>query len=421
MHVVGLMSGTSADGIDAALVEILGPPEQPRVNLLAGHTYAFDPALQQTIWSVAAGEPLPIQALADLDDGIARAFAQAAIDIQVGQPSARLVGSHGQTVYHRPLRPLPPQALSPAQARAKLGPCAADSLNGLGYSLQLGRGDAIAQLTGLPTVANFRQADIALGGEGAPLVPAVDTVLLRHPFLWRCIQNIGGIGNVTYLPPIASADPVLGWDTGPGNALLDLAVQALSNGQQSYDDNGDWAASGTICEPLVAQWLRHPFFALPPPKSTGRELFGPDFLRQCLADAQPYGLGGDALLATLTELTAASIALSYRDLSHSPDEVLLCGGGRRNRYLVRRIQHHLPSSLVSTTDAAHVNADYKEAIAFGVLAYWRWYGIASNIPNVTGASRAVSLGEIYLPPQETYDRVSASVRSAVLSNIKELE
>ncbi|MGB3614567.1 MAG: anhydro-N-acetylmuramic acid kinase [Elainellaceae cyanobacterium] len=406
MHVVGLMSGTSADGIDAALIDISGLPQQPTVQLLAGHTYPFDPALQQAIWSVIAGEPLTLQALAELDDAIAQAFAQAALAIQIGQPPAQLIGSHGQTVYHRPLRPL---SLEPAPAESQR----------LAHSLQLGRGDAIAHITGLPTIANFRQADIAVGGEGAPLVPAVDAVLLRHASLWRCVQNIGGIGNVTYLPPTSSAEPVLGWDTGPGNSLLDLAVQALSNGQRSYDDGGTWAASGSICAPLVTQWLSHPFFALSPPKSTGRELFGTGFLEQCFADAQPYWLADDTLLATLTELTAASIALSYQDLPHPPDQVLLCGGGRHNHYLVSRIQHHLPSSRVLTTDVANLSADHKEAIAFGVLAYWRWHGISSNIPSVTGASRATSLGELYLPPWGSYDGVSASMRSAVLITPKD--
>ncbi|MEO0410098.1 MAG: anhydro-N-acetylmuramic acid kinase, partial [Cyanobacteria bacterium P01_A01_bin.135] len=242
----------------------------------------------------------------------------------------------------------------------------------------------------------------------APLVPAVDAVLLRHPTQWRCVQNIGGIGNLTYLPPAGSPDPVLGWDTGPGNSLLDLAVQTFSNGDRLYDEAGAWAAQGTICEPLLAQWLAHPFFALPPPKSTGRELFGQGFLQQCLRDARAYDLQDADLLATLGELTAVSIAHSYRALPRLPDEVLLCGGGRHNRYLVSRLQYHLPNIQVLPTNAAGLDADYKEAIAFGLLAYWRWHRVPSNLPSVTGAARAVSLGEIYWPPTGapdwTYDR-----------------
>ncbi|MGF1538112.1 MAG: anhydro-N-acetylmuramic acid kinase [Elainellaceae cyanobacterium] len=393
MYVVGLISGTSADGIDAALIEISGPPEAPAPRLLAGHTYPYDPALQQTIWAVCAGESITLADLASLDDAIASAFAKAARAIQIGQPTAQLVGSHGQTVYHRPLHPLLPNGARPNGSASKA------TYSGLAYSLQLGRGEEIARLVNLPTVSNFRQADIAMGGEGAPLVPAVDKVLLRHPCLWRCVQNIGGIGNFAYLPPPSSSDPVLGWDTGPGNSLLDLAVQTLSGGQKTYDANGDWAAQGTVCEPLLARWLSHPFFEQPPPKSTGRELFGTDFLQQCMLEAQPHNLAPADLLATLSDLTAASIALSYQHLPRLPDEVLLCGGGRHNQHLVNRIQHYLGAILVTTTDIAHLNPDYKEAIAFALLGYWRWHRIPSNLPSTTGASRAVSLGDVYLPPQ----------------------
>ncbi|MGF1514058.1 MAG: anhydro-N-acetylmuramic acid kinase [Elainellaceae cyanobacterium] len=418
MYVVGLMSGTSVDGIDAALVELSGLAEQPSVHLLAGQTYPYEPALRDTILAVCGGEALPLAAIAELDDAIAYAFAQAARDIQAGRPPAQLVGSHGQTVYHRPLQPLAPNAVARSQTpppsgagRALLpdGPSPQPQGDGLAYSLQLGRGDEIARLTDLPTVVNFRRADIALGGEGAPLVPAVDAVLLRHPSLWRCVQNIGGISNLAYLPPSSSAEPIRGWDTGPGNALLDLAVQALSAGQQTYDENGGWAATGAVCEPLLARWLDHPFFSQPPPKSTGRELFGADFLQQCLAGAQPYGLSAADLLATLSDLTAASIALSYEHLPRRPDEILLCGGGQNNQHLVSRIQHYIGTVPVVTTDVAGLSPDYKEAIAFALLGYWRWYGIPSNLPSATGASRAVPLGELYLPPQWTYDRVEAFV------------
>ncbi len=359
---------------------------------------------------MCAGQSLTLASLAALDDAIARAFAQAAQDIQAHHPPAQLVGSHGQTVYHRPRQPLDPLAASATEAR----PTLEQTDHSLAYSLQLGRGDEIARLTGLPVVANFRQADVALGGEGAPLVPAIDAVLLRHPTLWRCVQNIGGIGNVAYLPPISSSEPVRGWDTGPGNSLLDLAVQALSEGQQLYDANGAWAATGRVCEPLRHRWLSHPFFAQPPPKSTGRELFGAEFLQQCLADAEPYDLSPADLLATLGDLTALSIAQSYRHLPRQPDQVLLCGGGRHNQYLVSRLQHHLGAVPLLTTDAAGLDVadldpDYKEAIAFGLLGYWRWHGVPSNLPSATGASRAVSLGEVYLPPQWSYDRIRATV------------
>jgi anhydro-N-acetylmuramic acid kinase len=304
----------------------------------------------------------------------------------------------------------------------------------LGYSLQLGRGAAIAQATGITTISNFRAADIAAGGQGAPLVPPVDVALLSHPTYSRCVQNIGGIGNVAYLPAVSSQQSAvsshsklktqnsklsssaaqsatqnsklktlpltphslpLGWDTGPGNVLLDLAVQAFSNGTKTYDRDGAWAASGIPCVELVEHWLQQPFFRQPPPKSTGRELFGAAYLEHCLADAGDRALSHADVLATLTELTVASIAQTYRCfLPQQPDQVLLCGGGSKNLYLRQRLQQRLETIPVLTTDDVGLNAEFKEAIAFAVLAYWRQQGIPGNLPAVTGAASAVLLGEI---------------------------
>jgi anhydro-N-acetylmuramic acid kinase len=273
----------------------------------------------------------------------------------------------------------------------------------LGYSLQLGRGALIAQLTGITTVSNFRAADIAAGGQGAPLVPPVDACLLGHPRLDRCVQNLGGIGNVAYLPAGCSIDglgreagKILGWDTGPGNSLLDLAVQRFSGGRLQFDQDGTWAATGQLCEPLVTEWLQQPFFQALPPKSTGRELFGPAYLDACLRDATLYSLSEADILASLSELTARSVAESYRQvLPRLPDQIALCGGGSRNRFLQQRLQVNLPSCQVCTTDDLGLNADFKEAIAFAVLAYWRELGIPGNLPAATGASQAVLLGEIH--------------------------
>jgi anhydro-N-acetylmuramic acid kinase len=233
----------------------------------------------------------------------------------------------------------------------------------------------------------------------------VDVCLLSHDTLNRCIQNIGGIGNVAYLPArlkqSVSSDRIsqapLGWDTGPGNTLLDLAVQHFSGGSQTYDRDGAWAATGTVCQPLVEQWLQQDFFQQPPPKSTGREEFGIDYLHRCLADASPYDLTPADLLATLTELTALSIIHSYRQfLPHLPDQVLLCGGGSRNLYLRQRLQTLLGAIPVGTTDEVGLSVDFKEAIAFAVLAYWHVQGLPGNLPEATGAREALLLGEIHL-------------------------
>ncbi|BDA72703.1 hypothetical protein CAL7716_068690 [Calothrix sp. PCC 7716] len=380
-RVIGLMSGTSVDGIDAALVDISGIDLDIKVELVEKATYPYPSALRERILSVCAGEAISMPEFAQLDDAIAIAFAEAAVNIQTVHEGASLIGSHGQTIFHRP----------------PIGVEEANEVN-LGYSLQLGRGALITALTGITTVSNFRAPDIAVGGQGAPLVPRVDAALLAHPNETRCIQNIGGIGNVTYIPNRSGdwLNLIRGWDTGPGNSLLDLAVNQLSDGTKNYDENGEWAASGNICQPLVDKWLKHPYFQAPPPKSTGRELFGFDYITQCFHDAKEYQLNSADFLATLTELTAASIVYNYRHfLPQTPQRVLLCGGGSRNLYLKQRLQALLGSTPVTTTDEFGLNADFKEAIAFAVLAYWRVHGSPGNLPCATGAKLEVLLGEVF--------------------------
>lgn len=376
-RVIGLISGTSVDGIDAALMEITGTDVDLKVQLLAGATYPYPTQLREQILQVCAGGALSMAELAQLDNAIAHSFATSAQNIQTNNQKATLIGSHGQTVYHQP-----PNGL------------------GLGYSLQLGRGEVIAQLTKTKTISNFRVADIAQGGQGAPLVSRIDAFLLSSPTKHRCVQNIGGIGNLTYLPARQGnwLESVCGWDTGPGNALIDLAVEHFSGGEETYDKEGNWARRGVICEPLLEEWLSLDYFHLPPPKSTGRELFGVDYLKACLVASEVYNLTPADILATLTELTVSSIIHSYRNLlPQMPQEVLLCGGGSRNLYLKERLQAGLKSVQVLTTDQAGINADFKEAIAFGILAYWRNSNLPGNLPQVTGAKSAVPLGTIAQP------------------------
>lgn len=372
------MSGTSVDGIDAALVEISGRDLDLQVQLLAAETYPYPNPLRDQILEICAGQALSPEAIAQLDDQIAIAFAEAALQIQIGHPPAELIGSHGQTIFHRP-----PQNGYPGKH--------------LGYTWQLGRGEVIAQRTQLPCVNQFRHADIAAGGQGAPLVSRIDACLLADPKLSRCVQNIGGIGNVTFLPPVSSAHDIgagiIGWDTGPGNVLMDLAVQQFSGGQLSYDRDGAWAATGTICQPLVTTWLAQDYFHQPPPKSTGRELFSPAYLQDCLRQCTAYALQPADILATLTELTVASIVLSYQKfLPQLPDQVLLCGGGARNGYLKQRLATLLTPVTVMTTADVGLSVDAKEAIAFAVLAYWYHLQLPGNIPAVTGALTERVLG-----------------------------
>jgi anhydro-N-acetylmuramic acid kinase len=380
MLVIGLMSGTSVDGIDAALVEIQGSTTDLQVQLIAADTYAYPPELRQQILAVCAGNPISMAELADLDEAIANCFADAVQRVQPEGKRAELIGSHGQTVFHRPV------------------PAIEGSYHPLGYSQQIGRGAVIAHRTGIATIDNFRAADIAAGGQGAPLVPKTDAFLLGDDHTHLCVQNIGGIGNCTYLPPRSSSDweeQVLGWDTGPGNSLIDLAVEELSGGQQTYDRGGAWAATGTVDADLVALWLQQEYFRTPPPKSTGRELFGRTYLHVCRQEG--IHLSDADFLATITDLTAASIADSYqRFLPRLPDRVLLCGGGARNDFLRQRLQNHLPNIEIRNTDEMGLNSDFKEAIAFALLAYWRWQSIPGNLPAVTGAKSKMLLGDLHL-------------------------
>jgi anhydro-N-acetylmuramic acid kinase len=380
MKVIGLMSGTSVDGIDAVVIEVNGKETDLQVDLLAGETFAYPQELRDKILAVCAGEAISLAELAILDDAIATQFAAAASQISAQHSPVELIGSHGQTVYHRP-------------------PILVNNTKQLGYSLQIGRGELIAQLTGIKTVSNFRAADMALEGEGAPLVPKIDACLLSHPTKTRAVQNLGGIGNVAYLPPNQLPNweqKICGWDTGPANALLDLAVARLTNGSQTYDHNGQWAAQGIPNQELVAKWLKQEFFQQPPPKSTGRELFGQDYLEQCWQDLEQAQLNDSDRLATLTELTVASIVHSYREfLPTMPEQVLLCGGGSRNLYLRQRLQVELTSAQIMTTDEVGIDGKFKEAIAFAVLAYWRINNIPGNLPQVTGAKRPALLGDIH--------------------------
>jgi anhydro-N-acetylmuramic acid kinase len=373
---IGLISGTSVDGIDAALVKILETEDSFKLELLAGETIAYDPALRAEILAVCAEQPRTVAQICQLDDAIASAFAAAALKIaQNSQIQPDFIASHGQTVFHRP-------------------PLIIGDRPQLGHSVQLGRGAVIANLTGIKTASDFRTADIEAGGHGAPMVSMLDWLLLKHPTQVTCVQNIGGISNVTYLPANADRDAIFGWDNGPGNVLVDMATQKLFG--QTYDRGGQFAARGTADPELVADWLKQDYFEIPPPKSTGRELFSPAYLEQCLADCDREQLSSHDILATLTEFTAVAIAQSYQKfLPKFPDRVLICGGGSRNNYLCQRLKHHLAPAEVTDTTAAGVNADFKEAIAFAVLGYLKLQNRPGNLHRVTGASHPVVLGRVY--------------------------
>ncbi|HYW05392.1 MAG TPA: anhydro-N-acetylmuramic acid kinase [Longimicrobium sp.] len=377
MRVIGLMSGTSLDGVDAALVEIGGSgTDDVEARVIHSITLPYDEARRAAIHDgILAGTAEALCGLhADLGEWFAEAVVQVCAEADVDMGSVDAVGSHGQTVWHRP----------PAGGRR-------------GATLQLGDAATIAERTGIAVVADFRTRDVAAGGQGAPLVPWVDQLLYSVPDRARALQNIGGIGNVTRVPPRGSNEAVFAFDTGPGNALIDAAVEIATGGKLTFDRDGKLAARGTVDEALLADLLRHPFFAAEPPKSTGREEFGRPFVMRMVEALQPEG---DAdwmeLIATLTELTARSIADSYRAwlIPRGLDEVVITGGGARNPTLVRRITELLAPLPVIDGAALGVDPEAKEAVAFALLAWAHLRGIPANLPSATGAAGPRVLGSL---------------------------
>lgn len=395
MLVIGLISGTSIDAIDAALVEIVAEQGRLRVELRAFMMQPFVPELQARVRALlppVAGSTAEVCAVHVL---LGEAFAGAALALaeRAGLPldAIDLIASHGQTVYHQ---------VAPGAVRS---------------TLQLGAAAVIAERTGRTVVADFRMRDMAAGGEGAPLVPLLDLLLLRDEQQRRALQNIGGIGNVTYLAPGA---PPLAFDTGPGNVLIDEAVRQLSGGAASFDRDGRMAAAGTVDATLLAEWLQHSFFTAAPPKSTGRELFGPAEAGSYIAQAQARGLGPDDIVATLTALTAHSIALAYRQHLGRVDELLVAGGGARNATLLRMIADALPDVAVLPLDALGLDADAKEALAFALLGYATLHGWPGNVPAATGAAHPVVLGSI--TPGANYRALLATVLAGSSEQLPEL-
>ena len=375
---VGLMSGTSIDGIDAVLVRIDGESrEEFEWSLLAFSTTAYDEGRREMILdALENGTP---QTLCRLDASLGEWFALAARDVceAAGVETRELaaIGSHGQTVWHIP----------PTDAER-------------GATLQLGDAATLAERTGSPVVSDFRSRDVAAGGHGAPLVPWLDQLLFSAGEGRRAIQNLGGMANVTWLPPTGSPEPVIAFDTGPGVALIDGAVRRATNGASPFDRDGAMALRGRMDESLLTGLLNDPYFRAPPPKSTGREHFGKALLDRAAAGLAP-GQDEDAwcdLVATLTAFTARSIAEAYRDwvLPRGLDEVFLVGGGASNPALVQAIEQGLDSVQVKNGMELGVDPDAREALAFAFLAWAHVHGIAGNIPSVTGAEAPRVLGSM---------------------------
>jgi len=362
------MSGTSADAIDAAVVRVGAAPAD--VELLALHSEPLDETLRARIHELVSGA-VPLRELLRLDALLGERFAAAALAAAraagVRMEDVRGIGSHGQTVAHHP----------EPEVRG---------------TLQIGSAAVIHARTGRPVVSDFRSADIAAGGQGAPLTPFFHFHRFADARERRAVLNVGGFTNVTYLP---DRDPahVIAFDPGPGNALVDRAARWASQGRERFDRDGERAARGQVHRELVEEWLREPYFAAPPPKSTGHERFGEAFFARARAAVLAAGGSADDVFASLLALTVESVARAAERFFPRPAERwLLCGGGARNPVLMERLRVRLAPALLDSTDAHGVPSEALEAIAFAVLGHCASLGEPSNLPAATGAQRAVSLG-----------------------------
>jgi len=378
MNVIGLMSGTSADGVDAALVDIRPGDDRPTVRLLAFETFPYPTGLRERLLATAsAGSTADV---CHLNAYLGELFAEAAVGIAqragLSVTAVDLIGSHGQTIHHLP---------SPRH----------EGTHRVRSTLQIGAPAVIAERTGVTTIADFRPRDMAAGGEGAPLTPLVHHVLFAHPTQGRAILNLGGIANVTVLPAGADAAAVTGFDTGPANVLLDEFVRATGLAACGYDAGGRLAAAGTLVPGLLAELLQHPFVRRTPPKSTGRETFGPAFVAEFRERLRQMGASALDGLATLTAFTVQAITENLRRFVFpvtSVGEVVVMGGGAENETVMRGLTEALPACAVLRAEALGMSGRAVEAVAFAVLAFLTAAGRPGNLPRVTGARESRVLG-----------------------------
>jgi anhydro-N-acetylmuramic acid kinase len=367
MRVLGIMSGTSIDGVDYALCDV----KRSSVQLLRHWSRAFPKSIQFRLHA-AASNKCAAHELAQLHHDLGRLYAQQAKRLNA---RAELIGLHGQTVFHNPDRRAP-------------------------ATLQIGEPAYLAETLRAPVVSNFRAGDIAAGGQGAPLATLFHKIVFAQRGQHVCVNNLGGISNVTSLDWRRGRKPrAMAFDTGPANVLIDLAMREFTRGKQNCDRNGAGAKRGTPQEAFLTRWLGHIFFKTKPPKSTGRELFGETFWLREQALLKQARLSSYDVLATLTEFTARSVALNYEwHLPSVADSVVLCGGGAKNSFLVGRITQHLqklnPSMRVSTAENCGWPSSAIEPAAFALLAFHRWMEWPANLPATTGARRAVLLGQV---------------------------
>lgn len=383
MLVLGMMSGTSADGIDAALVRISGAPPSISVRLEGHYQSRFPARVRQAILHLADGGAATTAEISQLNFLLGEQFATAAVQAcerwRLPLRKLELIGSHGQTIYHQ------------GTASRFLG------ARRVASTLQIGEPAIIAARTGVTTIGDFRPADMAAGGQGAPLVPFVDYLLYRNRKLGRVALNIGGIANVTLIPAGASVENVLAFDTGPGNMLVDALVNIISSGRKRYDKDARIGLRGRVIRPLLEEMLRHRYLRQAPPKTAGREQFGQQYARKLWDWRKKWRARPEDLVRTVTIFTALSIADAFRRFifprAHV-NELIVAGGGTKNPLLMAQLAAALPGIEMVGSARLGVPAEAKEAFAFAILAYESFHGRANNLPSATGAQRPTILGKL---------------------------
>jgi len=378
--VIGLMSGTSGDGITAAVTKIAGNYAATELSVVSYETYLYDKDFRQRIFDIFDPETSSVNAICEMNFEIGQKLAEAALNVAkkagVSMSEVDLIGSHGQTIYHIPRPPEKGNVRS---------------------TLQIGEPAVIAKQTGVLTIADFRKMDVAAGGEGAPLVPYVDYILFSKRGKGMTLQNIGGIGNVTYIPPGAKEDDVIAFDTGPGNMVVDMLVQLYTESRLGYDSEGSMALRGKVNDRMLDELMNMPFFRMRPPKSTGRELFGKDFVFSFKRKADDLHLNPEDAIATATALTVESIAKSYEDyvIPHGKvEEVYVAGGGMRNKTMMSWLSKRLGRVPIRPFEELGIRSEAREAAYFAVLANEFIHGNYSNLPNATGAKARTILGSM---------------------------
>jgi anhydro-N-acetylmuramic acid kinase len=384
-YAVGLMSGTSVDGIDAAVVEINGVSgDQPQVRLIAFENTPYPTQAREEIFTLFDPKKATVDRMGRLNVWLGELYAKAALSViataGLDPKDITVIGSHGQTIYHAP---------------------EIQHMDGydLHYTVQIGEGAVIAARTGIPCVSDFRTADMAVGGQGAPLVPFTEYLLYREDHRTLLLQNIGGIGNITVIPAGCAPEQVYAFDTGPGNMLIDGVVARLYPGEKTMDTGGAIADKGSISADLLLLLQQEAYYSLPLPKSTGREHFGSSYIDELLSYQQEHRLSSNDLVATVTMLTAWSIGEAYRRyIQHrNPSEVMIVGGGGSyNPVLIRFLKQEMEPMGVDVLiqEEVGLSSDAKEAIAFALLADYTIARMPNNLPRVTGAQRAVVMGKI---------------------------